>query len=113
MYPGAILPISSARFITRAALAGEATVCEQALDLFVSIYGAEAGNLALRSLPRGGVFVGGGIAPQILPALQSGRFLEAFTSKGFFEEYLRGIRVSVALEPRAPLIGSAHYALRL
>jgi glucokinase len=102
-----------AAVITRAALAGEDPVCEQALDLFVSIYGAEAGNLALRSLPRGGVFVGGGIAPQILPALQSGRFLEAFTSKGFFEEYLRGIRVSVALEPRAPLIGSAHYALRL
>ena len=99
--------------ITRAALAASDPVCEQTLEHFVRVYGAEAGNLALRSLPRGGVFVGGGIAPQILPALRSGAFVDAFCDKGFFRDFLQRIPVTVVLEERAPLIGAAHYALRL
>lgn len=103
---------NAAAAIAAAALEASDEVCEQTLDLFVSVYGAEAGNLALRTLPRGGLFVGGGIAPKILPALQSGVFVRAFTDKGFFESLLGELRVCVALEPRAALIGSAHFALR-
>jgi len=99
--------------ITRAALAHSDPVCVQALELFVSMLGSETGDLALRCLPRGGVFIGGGIAPQILPALQSDGFLEAFRDKGFFADFLRGLRVCVALDVRAPLLGCTQLAARL
>jgi glucokinase len=81
--------------------------------MFAAAYGAEAGNMALRCLAIGGVFVGGGIAPKLLPALRSGRFMEAFAAKGRFVDLLRTIPVNVALNPRAPLVGAARYALRL
>ena len=68
--------------ITAAALDGRCAACVAALDLFVSALGAAAGNLALRTLATAGLFVGGGIAPRILPALQTGRFIEAFVDKG-------------------------------
>jgi glucokinase len=84
-----------------------------ALRLFASLYGAEAGNLVLRGVALGGCFVGGGIAPKILPALQQGGFLDAFLAKGRFAPFLRSIQVSVALDARAPVLGAAHYALRL
>jgi glucokinase len=84
-----------------------------ALDLFCTLYGAEAGNLALKCVAVGGVFVGGGIAPKILPALQKGGFLKGFTEKGRFHTLLEGIPVSVALDPGAGLLGAAHYATRL
>lgn len=98
--------------VATAALAGEDEVCVQTLETFVSIYGAEAGNLALKSLALGGVLIGGGIAPKILPALAGGHFIEAFTDKGREAALLRRIPVRVALNPAAPLIGAAHYALR-
>jgi glucokinase len=94
-------------------LAGRDPLCVAALDLFVGAYGAEAGNMALRCLAVGGVFLGGGIAPKLLPALRSGGFMRAFTSKGRFAELLQRIPVNVALNPRAPLLGAARYALRL
>jgi len=94
-------------------LARRDPLCIEALDLFVEAYGAEAGNMALRCLAVGGVFLGGGIAPKLLPALRSGRFMQAFTAKGRFAELLHTIPVSVALNARAPLLGAARYALRL
>jgi glucokinase len=99
--------------ITQLGLAGEVPLCFATLELFSSIYGAEAGNLALKCVATGGVFVGGGIAPKILPALQSGGFMRAFMEKGRLSELLRTIEVSVALNPAAPLLGAAHYALQL
>ncbi len=91
---------------------GDAT-CVHALELFVGLYGAEAGNLALKVLAMGGVFVGGGIAPKILPALQTGTFLEAFLAKGRFRELLERIPLRVATNPSAPLLGAAHRAAHL
>jgi glucokinase len=102
-----------ALIISQMGLRGEHPLCTRALDLFTSVYGAEAGNLALKAFAIGGVFVGGGIAPKILPKLQDGTFVHAFTEKGRFGELMRTIDVHVALNPRAPLIGAAHYALRL
>ncbi len=99
--------------ITQLALAGEDPLCVATLDLFVAVYGAEAGNLALKCLAVGGVYVGGGIAPKILPKLQDGTFLRAFTEKGRFSELMRSLEVNIALNPGAPLIGAAYYALRL
>ncbi|MBI3779783.1 MAG: glucokinase [candidate division NC10 bacterium] len=99
--------------VAQLGLAGEHPLCTRALDLFCSIYGAEAGNLALKALAVGGVYVGGGIAPKILPKLQDGTFIHAFTDKGRFAELMLTIEVNVALNPRAPLIGAANYALRL
>lgn len=96
--------------VSQVGLAGEHPLCTQTLDLFTSIYGAEAGNLALKALALGGVYVGGGIAPKILPKLRDGTFIRAFTEKGRLAELMRTIAVKVALDPRAPLIGAAHYA---
>jgi glucokinase len=101
------------RIITEVGLAGEQPLCVATLQLFSTLYGAEAGNLALKCVATGGVFVGGGIAPKILPVLRDGSFLRGFTDKGRFSELLKSIEVSVALNPAAPLIGAAHYALRL
>jgi glucokinase len=99
--------------IAEAGLAGEDPVCGDTLRLFASLYGAEAGNLVLRGMATGGCFVGGGIAPKLLPALQEGGFLRAFLDKGRFAPLLASIQVAVALEARAPVLGAAHYALRL
>lgn len=95
------------------AMKGTDALCVETARLFCSLYGAEAGNLALKGLATGGVFVGGGIAPKILPLLQEGGFMEAFVDKGRFRELLQGIPVVVAQNDRAPLIGAAHYAARL
>jgi glucokinase len=79
----------------------------QALDLFVSIYGAEAGNLALKALATGGVLIGGGIAPKIQPKLADGTFMKAFRDKGRLRDMMTAIPVHVVLEPRAALLGAA------
>ena len=89
-------------------------VCSAALDLLVDIYGSETGNLALKCLAVGGVYVAGGIAPKILAALQKDeRFLRGYLNKGRFAELLKGLAVRVALNQRAPLLGAAHYGLSL
>ncbi len=81
-----------------------------ALDAFVTILGAEAGNLALKVLSTGGLFIGGGIPPRVLPALADGRFMQAFFRKGRFAHILRNIPVAVITNPDATLFGAAHYA---
>ena len=96
--------------ISAAALAGRDTLAVAALELFVDIYGAFAGNLALLTLARGGVFLAGGIAPKILPKLQDVRFLRAFTDKGRFAPLLADIPVRVVLNPRVGLLGAARVA---
>jgi glucokinase len=96
--------------ISRAALEGRDAVCIQALDLMVSIYGAEAGNLALKYLATGGVYLGGGIAPQILPKLRDGGFIRSFAAKGRFTALLEQIPVHVILNDKTALIGAAHCA---
>ena len=98
--------------ITRAGLDGSCPGCVEALDMFVEAYGAEAGNLALRFVTRGGIFVGGGIAPKILPALTDGRFMRAFTAKPPFESLLASIPVKVILNAQTALIGAAVLAAR-
>jgi len=89
---------------------GKDRVCSDALDLFVSLYGAEAGNLALKFLGTGGVFIGGGIAPKILAKMRSGRFMESFSGKGRFNSMMQRISVSVILNDRIALFGAAHVA---
>lgn len=100
------------RAIAEEALLGSHPTCALALDVFVRVYGAEAGNLALRALATGGLYLGGGIAPKILPRLQSAGFLDAFWSKGRLSGLLRDVPVRVVLDPRAALFGAARYILR-
>jgi glucokinase len=88
-------------------------LCRQTLDLFVSILGAEAGNLALKLLATGGIYLGGGIPPRILPTLQDGRFMQSFTRKGRFGELLARVPVQVILNPKAGLMGAAAYGLHM
>ena len=99
--------------IAAAGLAGEDVECARALEIFVSIYGAEAGNLALKGLAVGGVFVAGGIAPKILPGLGDGLFLKSFRGKGRLADLLADIPVRVVLESRTALFGAAQVALDL
>ena len=96
--------------ITELALAAKSEICEKAMDMFVSAYGAEAGNLALKILSVGGLYVGGGIAPRILEKLKDGTFMKAFTDKGRLSQLLVNMPVRVILESRAALLGAAAYA---
>jgi glucokinase len=96
--------------ITDCALKAKSELCEKALDLFVSAYGAEAGNLALKILSVGGLYVGGGIAPRILEKLKDGTFMRAFTDKGRLSQLLVNMPVRIILESRTALIGAAAYA---
>ncbi len=95
--------------ISEAALSGADPECVHALEMFADIYGAEAGNLALKVLALGGVYVGGGIAPKILPVLKEG-FRRGFNDKGRLQEMLSGIEIRVSLNQSAGLLGAAHYA---
>jgi glucokinase len=97
----------SAAAISRAALEKKCAECVEALEMFVDAYGAEAGNLALRSLATGGVFVGGGIAPKILPALTDGRFMQAFLAKAPHVPLLSAMPVHVIVNTDTGLIGAA------
>jgi glucokinase len=106
---GAVGGDDAAAAITKAALAGTAPIAVTALDLFVGVYGAEAGNLALKLKALGGVFVGGGIAPKILPKLTDGTFRAAFLDKGRFAGLLADVPVQVVLEERAGLFGAARF----
>ena len=98
--------------ISRAALAGNDDICIEAMEVFVRLYGAEAGNLALKTMSRGGVYVGGGIAPKILPLLQRGTFIEAFLDKGRMRPLLEAMPVRLILTERAALFGPALRASR-
>lgn len=100
----------AARTISQAALANRAEICVKTLDLFVSIYGAQAGNLALTIKATAGVFVGGGIAPKIIEKLKDGTFLKAYKDKGRLSHVVEDAPVAVIMEPKTALIGAASYA---
>ena len=99
-----------AAVVSKNGIDGKAEICELALEIFASIYGAEAGNLALKMLATGGVFLGGGIAPKVLPKLKEVAFMESFTAKGRMRELLEKIPVRVVLNDKAALLGAAHFA---
>jgi glucokinase len=97
----------AAAAIANAALGERDDLCVETMDWFVRLYGAEAGNLALKVMSRGGIYLGGGIAPKILPCLQSGNFLDAFFSKGRMRPLLEAMPVRVILNDYAALYGPA------
>jgi glucokinase len=96
--------------ITQMGLSAKSELCAKTLDMFVSAYGAEAGNLALKVLSVGGLYVGGGVAPRILEKLKDGTFMRAFTDKGRLSQLLINTPVRIILESRAALMGAAAYA---
>ncbi|MBC7263507.1 MAG: glucokinase [Chloroflexi bacterium] len=96
--------------ISRAALAKECELCVMTLHIMVEILGAEAGNLALKALATGGVYVGGGIPPKILDKLSDGTFMNAFVNKGRFKPFMPRIPVYVILNEQAALLGAARWA---
>lgn len=103
----------AAAAIANAALSGRDDICVETLNWFVRLYGAEAGNLALKTMCRGGMYLGGGIAPKILPLLQDGAFLEAFLNKGRMRSLLEAMPVKVILNDRAALFGPALRAAQI
>lgn len=96
--------------VSAAALTGACAPCVEALDMFVAAYGAVAGNFALTAVTRGGVFIGGGIAPRILAALERGSFLQSFNAKEPMDALLRAMPIDVILNPNAGLLGAAVFA---
>jgi glucokinase len=103
-------PDGPAAVVSRLAISGACYACMDALRLFVGAYGAEAGNMALRAMARAGIYLGGGIAPKILPALKWNDFLEAFRDKDHLKPLLETIPVWVIRNERAALLGAARYA---
>ena len=99
-----------APFITKSGLDKSCTICVQTLDLWTSVYGAEAGNLALKVLALGGVYVAGGIAVKILPKMTDGTFFNSFKEKWHFTNMLADVPLSIVLNESAPLIGAAYEA---
>jgi glucokinase len=87
-------------------------LCVASLELFSTQYGVEAGNLVLKCLATR-VYIGGGIAPNILPVLRNGSFMKGFTDKGRFSDLMKSVEVCVALNLEAPLLGAAYYALKM
>jgi glucokinase len=100
-------------FIGSAALQKSDRLSEQTIELFVAAYGAEAGNLALKLLPYGGLYIAGGIAPKILPLIQNGSFMLNFIQKGRMGSLLKEIPVHIILNQQVGLIGAALCASRL
>jgi glucokinase len=98
-----------AAVISQLALDGRDPLCVEALEWFVSLYGAEAGNLALKMNARGGLYLGGGIAPKILPALERGSFMESFLDKGRMRAVVEAMPVRVILNPAITLQGLARF----
>ena len=104
--------VDAAAVVSHAALAGD-PLAAAALDLFVRVLGAKAGNLALEVMALGGVYLAGGIPPKILPTLDEGGFMTAFLAKGRHRDLLERVPVHVALDPAAPLLGAARLAAAL
>jgi glucokinase len=100
----------AAATISHAALSGTSRLAEQALDLWISVYGAEAGNMALKAMATGGVFLAGGISPKILPKLTGPAFMKAFLDKGRLRPLLENIPVQVITNDKAGLLGAARCA---
>jgi glucokinase len=113
--PAAADPLAAddrAAAIGAAALAGGDALSLAAVDLFIACYGALAGDQALSVLARGGVYIGGGVAPKLLPRLAAGGFVAAFNDKGDCSEWTRACPLHVVTNPDLPLLGAARYALR-
>jgi glucokinase len=102
-----------AAIIAEAGLRGQAEIAVQALDMFATIYGAEAGNLALKALALSGLYVGGGVAPKLIAKLKDGMFMKAFSDKGRYKKLLSSIPVRVIMNPKAALLGAASVAAQL
>lgn len=102
-----------AAVITRAGLAGECELCADALDWYVSFYGAEAGNLALKMMATGGIYIGGGIAPKIIEKLKGPTFMNAFLAKGRMQPLLEAIPVRVIMKDTTALLGAARVAVQV
>jgi glucokinase len=107
-----MLHTDPAAAISRAALGGKSELAEQALDLFISLYASEAGNLALKVMATGGVYLGGGIAPKVLPKLAGPLFMHAFVAKGRMQTLLESMPVRVVINDKAALMGAARCALK-
>ncbi|NGX44168.1 MAG: Glucokinase [Candidatus Anoxychlamydiales bacterium] len=97
--------------ITKKGVNKENKTCERVIDWFISMYGAEAGNAALKFFALGGVYIGGGIAPKILDRLQDSSFMKAFVDKGRFSKLMMSMPVKVILNDRAALLGASNFAL--
>lgn len=108
----AIDPVELPAAITAVALEKRCEQCAEALDMFIEAYGSEAGNLALRAMATAGVYIGGGIAPKVLPALRHGPFIDAFRDKDPMIELLRTLPVMVITNTAAGLLGAAVKAMR-
>ena len=92
---------------------GTCPTCEEAVDLFVELYGAQAGNLALSVMALGGIYVGGGVVTKLLPKVKAGRFAAGLQSFGRFEEMMSEVPVRIILDPKTSLLGAARLALEL
>jgi glucokinase len=101
-----------AAVISQTALAGTSALCRQALDLFVALYGAEAGNVALKFMATAGVYVGGGIAPKIIHKLTDSTFMDAFVAKGRLKPLLEAIPVRIIMSGKTALLGAARFAMQ-
>ncbi|MEM8719239.1 MAG: glucokinase [Cyanobacteria bacterium P01_G01_bin.39] len=104
--------VDPAAVISQAAFKQSDRLCEKAMDIFVEAYGAETGNLALKLLSYGGIYIAGGIAAKILPLMQSGKFLDAFKDKGRVSPLIESVPVHIVLNPQVGLIGSVLYGLQ-
>ncbi|MFA5242555.1 MAG: glucokinase [Sulfuricella sp.] len=109
----AMLECDPAAAISEFGIAGRDPAAVRALDMFAAIYGAQAGNLALTTLARGGVYVAGGIAPKIMAKLNGGGFVRAFNDKGRFSGLMQSIPLRVVMNPKVGLMGAALVASRL
>ncbi len=103
----------AAAIIGEAGIAGTCQTCVEAVEMFVSLYGAQAGNLALTVMSIGGVYIGGGIVTKLLPTMTAGLFMQSFTDKGRFTQLLQDIPVRIILNPKAAQLGAAHAAREL
>ena len=105
--------IDPAAIISQAALNKSDRLCIKTMEMFVEAYGAETGNLALKLLPYGGIYIAGGIAAKILPLMKEERFLLAFKEKGRMSPLLDKIPLHIVLNPQVGLIGSIIHALQI
>ncbi len=104
--------IDPAAIISQAAFKQSDRLCEKTMDIFIEAYGAETGNLALKLLSYGGIYIAGGIAGKILPLMQDGRFLSTFKDKGRVSTLIEAIPVHIVLNPQVGLVGSVLYGLQ-
>jgi glucokinase len=97
--------------ISQLALEGKAAICDQALSIFVSVFGAETGNCALKFMSTGGIFIGGSIAAKIVPKMKDPVFMQSFLDKGRMETLLKDMPVKIVLNDDCGIIGAARYTL--